>query len=121
MPASGFTSIGEGIDTQSATGRLMLGILGSFAEFERARIVERVRAGIARARSDGKRLGRRPHAIVEADLNRVAHLSQREAAAVLQIPRSVLQRARVARNPSALTPTFAPDWPAVLEPGPVAR
>lgn len=37
----GFTSIGEGIDTRSATGRLMLGILGSFAEFERERIRER--------------------------------------------------------------------------------
>jgi DNA invertase Pin-like site-specific DNA recombinase len=54
----GFTSIGEGIDTQSATGRLMLGILASFAEFERARIQERVRAGLARARAQGKRLGR---------------------------------------------------------------
>ena len=31
----GFTSLGEGIDTRSATGRLVLGILGSFAEFER--------------------------------------------------------------------------------------
>jgi DNA invertase Pin-like site-specific DNA recombinase len=54
----GFTSIGEGIDTHSATGRLMLGILASFAEFERARIQERVRAGLARARAQGKRLGR---------------------------------------------------------------
>jgi DNA invertase Pin-like site-specific DNA recombinase len=41
----GFTSIGEGIDTRSATGRLMLGILGSFAEFER----ERIRSGSSRA------------------------------------------------------------------------
>jgi hypothetical protein len=39
-----FTSLGEGIDTQSATGRLMLGILGSFAQFERERIRERIYA-----------------------------------------------------------------------------
>jgi hypothetical protein len=55
----GFTSIGEGIDTRSATGRLMLGILGSFAEFERERIRERIHAGLARARRQGQRLGRR--------------------------------------------------------------
>jgi DNA invertase Pin-like site-specific DNA recombinase len=54
----GFTSVGEGIDTRSATGRLMLGILGRFAEFERERIRERIHAGIARARREGKRLGR---------------------------------------------------------------
>lgn len=62
-----FTSLGEGIDTRSATGRLMLGILGSFAEFERERIRERIHAGIARARRDGKRLGRRPHQVTDDD------------------------------------------------------
>jgi DNA invertase Pin-like site-specific DNA recombinase len=35
-------------------------MLGVFAEFERAMIVERVKAGLSRARSQGKRLGRRP-------------------------------------------------------------
>lgn len=54
----GFLSMNEGIDTQSATGRLMLGILGSFAKFERERIRERVLAGLRRARTQGKRLGR---------------------------------------------------------------
>jgi DNA invertase Pin-like site-specific DNA recombinase len=38
----------------------MFQMLGVFAEFERAMIAERVRAGLARARSEGKRLGRPP-------------------------------------------------------------
>ncbi len=38
----------------------MFQMMGVFAEFERAMIVERVKSGLARARSQGKRLGRRP-------------------------------------------------------------
>lgn len=43
-----FVSLGENIDTGSATGRLLLGIMGSFAEFERERIRERVLARLQR-------------------------------------------------------------------------
>jgi DNA invertase Pin-like site-specific DNA recombinase len=39
-------------------GKAMFGVMGVFAEFERAMIVERVKAGLSRARSQGKRLGR---------------------------------------------------------------
>ena len=41
-------------------GKAMYQILGVFAEFERAIIIERVKFGLARARSQGERLGRRP-------------------------------------------------------------
>jgi DNA invertase Pin-like site-specific DNA recombinase len=41
-------------------GKAIYQILGVFAEFERAIIIERVKSGLARARSQGKRLGRRP-------------------------------------------------------------
>ena len=88
----GFTSIGEGIDTQSATGRLMLGILASFAEFEKSRIQERVRAGLARARAQGVKLGRPRRRIDSEKLAAVAGLPEREAARRLGIPRSTLQR-----------------------------
>lgn len=54
-----FVSLAEGIDATSPAGRLQLHILGAIAEFERARIRERVMAGLARARAQGKRLGRR--------------------------------------------------------------
>ena len=53
-----FVSLGENIDTTSPTGRLLLGVMGAFAEFERERIRERVMAGLQRARTQGKRLGR---------------------------------------------------------------
>jgi DNA invertase Pin-like site-specific DNA recombinase len=46
----------------------MFQLLGVFAEFERAIIVERVRAGIARARAKGKRLGRPPGSRTKPDV-----------------------------------------------------
>src|SRR5688572_5770622 len=75
-----FISIGESIDTGSPTGRMLLGILGTFAQFERERIRERIHAGLARAKRDGKRPGPRRLRIAERDLQRTAHLTVREAA-----------------------------------------
>ena len=48
----------QGLDTTTPAGKAMFQMMGVFAEFERAMIQERVRAGLARARSEGKRLGR---------------------------------------------------------------
>jgi len=48
----------QGLDTRSPSGKAMFGMMGVFAEFEPAMIQERVRAGLARARSEGKQLGR---------------------------------------------------------------
>jgi DNA invertase Pin-like site-specific DNA recombinase len=53
-----FVSLQEGIDATTPAGRLQLHVLAAIAEFERERIRERVLAGLARARSQGKRLGR---------------------------------------------------------------
>jgi DNA invertase Pin-like site-specific DNA recombinase len=50
----------QGLDTTTPAGKAMFQMLGVFAEFERAMIAERVRAGLARARNEGKRLGRPP-------------------------------------------------------------
>ena len=50
----------QGLDTTTPAGKAMFQMMGVFAEFERAMIQERVRAGLARARSEGKRLGRPP-------------------------------------------------------------
>jgi DNA invertase Pin-like site-specific DNA recombinase len=50
----------QGLDTGTPAGKAMFGMMAVFAEFERAIIVERVKSGLARARSQGKRLGRRP-------------------------------------------------------------
>ena len=48
----------QALDTSTPSGRAMFGMLSVFSEFEREMIVERVRAGIARARAEGKTLGR---------------------------------------------------------------
>jgi DNA invertase Pin-like site-specific DNA recombinase len=50
----------QGIDTGTPAGTAMFQMMGVFAEFEHAMIVERIKAGLSRARSQGKRLGRRP-------------------------------------------------------------
>jgi DNA invertase Pin-like site-specific DNA recombinase len=55
----------QGLDTSTPAGKAMFQMLGVFSEFERAMIVERVKASLARARAQGKRLGRRP---VSADV-----------------------------------------------------
>ena len=48
----------QGIDTTTPAGKAMFQMMGVFAEFERAMIRERVRAGLARAKDEGKTLGR---------------------------------------------------------------
>ena len=52
-------SLNEAIDLSTSAGRLQLPLLGAFAQFERDRIRERVHAGLARAKREGKTLGRR--------------------------------------------------------------
>src|SRR5712691_8550506 len=81
-----FVSLNEGIDTDTPTGRLQLHLLAAIAQFERDRIRERVHAGLARARRQGQKLGRRRERISERDLERVAGLSVREAGKVLGVP-----------------------------------
>lgn len=51
-------SISDGIDPATTTGRLMLNMLATLAEYERELIVERVNAGVAAARANGTRFGR---------------------------------------------------------------
>ena len=51
-------SISDGIDPATSTGRLMLNMLATLADYERELIVERVNAGIAAARQNGTRFGR---------------------------------------------------------------
>ena len=87
-----FVSLAEGIDATTPAGRLQLHVLGAIAEFERARIRERVIAGLARARAHGTKLGKRERRI-PAD-----QLPVREAARRLGVRRTTLQRA-LARKP----------------------
>lgn len=53
-----FRSLSESIDTETASGRLLFHVMGALAEFERALISERTRAGMAAARARGRNIGR---------------------------------------------------------------
>jgi DNA invertase Pin-like site-specific DNA recombinase len=55
-----FASYNEAFDTTTPSGRLLFAVVGAMAEFERNIILERVRAGIAKARANGKHLGHPP-------------------------------------------------------------
>lgn len=56
---AGFRSLTDPVDTTSAAGRMMMAMIGAFAEYERAMIRERTRAGLEAAAAAGRRGGRR--------------------------------------------------------------
>jgi DNA invertase Pin-like site-specific DNA recombinase len=58
-----FISLRDNLDLSTASGRLMFQIIGAMAEFERALIQERVRAGLRNAKAKGKRIGRPKRAV----------------------------------------------------------
>src|SRR5215468_230413 len=62
-----------GLDTSTATGRLMLNVIGSVAQFEREMMLERQREGIAKAKLDGKYKGRKATARAKAAVVRELH------------------------------------------------
>ena len=59
--------VNQGIDTATATGKLMLTMLGAIAEFERSMMLERQREGIAKAKAEGKYKGRAATARAKID------------------------------------------------------
>ena len=87
-----FVSLGEGIDCTTAAGKLQLHILAALAEFERERIAERVRAGLARVRAEGRRLGRPRRQVPKTVLDPVRGLSVRAAAVKLGVSPATAHR-----------------------------
>lgn len=75
-----FVSLNEGVDGTTPASKLQMHILGAIAEFERARIQERVMAGLRRARAQGTRLGRPSTTIPIERLAAVADLPNVQAA-----------------------------------------
>ncbi len=65
----------QGIDTTTPAGKAMFQMCGVFAEFERSMIQERIKAGLARAKANGKRLGR-PRVLPEVEMAVLAARSQ---------------------------------------------
>ena len=91
----GFVSLTEALDLTTPTGRAMAGLLAVFAEFEHEVLRERVRAGLAQARLEGKQLGRPVTAARHATQIRKLHragVSKAEIARRLQIGRTSVRR-----------------------------
>jgi DNA invertase Pin-like site-specific DNA recombinase len=92
-----FASVSDGIDLSTAAGVFQMQMIAAFAEYERTVIVDRVRAGLARARRDGTRIGRPPKPISIEQLDACAHLSTRAAAVELDCSASAVTRWRKRR------------------------
>lgn len=105
-------SLSDGIDPETTSGRLMLGMLATLAEYERELITERVNAGIAAAKQSGTRFGRPPVApAVIAEKLDIAQSARRkgrtaaEAASLVGWSRATLYRhQQAARALEALEP-----------------
>jgi DNA invertase Pin-like site-specific DNA recombinase len=89
-----FISAREAIDTSGPMGRMFLTMVGSIAELERNLIVERIKAGMRRARMEGRRLGRAPLDIDRDALvrDRVSGLSLTETAKRYRVSRATVVR-----------------------------
>ena len=97
----GFGSLTEALDLTTPTGRAMAGLLAVFSQFERGILRERVRAGLDHARSQGKRLGRPPTAVVKAGSVRdlfCTGISKSEIASRLRIGRTSVRRILADQN-----------------------
>lgn len=94
---AGFRSLAEDIDTTTSTGRLIFHVFGSIAEFERERIVERTKEGLAAARRRGRVGGRPPVLSHEAKqaiqrMRDEEHRSIAEIARAFKVSRSTIYR-----------------------------
>ena len=92
----GLRILNLGLDTSTATGKLMLNVVGSVAQFEREMMLERQKEGIAKAKAEGKYKGRKPTALQKT--NQILELAQqgvikREIAHALGISERSVYRA----------------------------
>ena len=83
---AGFRSLAEDIDTTTPAGRLVFHVFASIAQFERERISERTREGLASARKRG-RIGGRPPALSPAQKDEVRLMRDQERRAIPEIAR----------------------------------
>lgn len=86
----------QGLDTSTPAGKALFQMMGVFAEFERAMIRERVNAGLARAKAQGKKLGRPRHddptLVAKIQKLRVKKVGMLKIAKQLGVGTSVVQR-----------------------------
>ena len=106
---AGFRSLTEAIDTTTPAGRMLMQMVGSFAEFERAMIRERTQAGLVAARARGRIGGRRPKLGAQqqtalVDMVQAGRQSQADAARLFRVHPATVSRLLAAhRQQAALT------------------
>jgi len=112
-----FVSFRENVDTGGPLGRAMVVIIGAIAELERNLIIERVRAGMRRARLEGRQIGRAP-----LDVDRTAILRDRargmsltELAKAYRISRTSVCRILREDRPAGLVPKGVVPAPSQLQ------
>ena len=108
-----FRSLTEAIDTSGPAGRMMMQMLGSFAEFERAIVRERTRAGLKLAREQGRKGGRRPKLTVHHKTEILAMLAAGRAGAeiarIFRVHRATVSRVIAEARAVSLNTKAAPD------------
>jgi len=114
-----FVSLRENVDTAGPMGRAITTIMGAIAELERSLIIERVRAGMKRARLEGRRLGRKPLELDRAQIvaDRRLGYSLKKIAKIHRISKTsvgrVLRQAGPQRVPQAGLQTTDPKRPGM--------
>jgi DNA invertase Pin-like site-specific DNA recombinase len=103
-----FVSLRENIDTGGPLGRAMVVIVGAIAELEKSLIVERVKAGMRRAKLEGRRIGRTPLNVDRTAIvrDRLAGLSLTKVAKKHQVSRATV--CRLVNESGKLKKTGAP-------------
>jgi len=96
-----FVSFREALDTSGALGRAVTVIIGAVAELERSLIIERVRAGMRRAKLEGRHIGRKPLDLDTTAIigDRAKGLSLRQVAKSHQISTATVRRILSAHQP----------------------
>lgn len=105
----GFASLNEGIDTTTPAGKLQLHVLAAISEFEYGRLQERIRLGMARAKAQGRHVGRPRPNVTDDQLIAVEGLSVRQAASRLGISKSFVHSWRLSRRVSKFRLPNGPD------------
>lgn len=100
-----FVSFREQIDTGGPLGRALVVIIGAIAELERSLIIERVRAGMRRARLEGRHIGRKPLELDTTGIigDRARGLSLRQIAKGHRISTATVRRVLGAQQPGVAT------------------
>lgn len=105
-----FVSFREALDTSGALGRAITVIIGAVAELERSLIIERVRAGMRRAKLEGRHIGRKPLDLDAAGIvaDRTRGLSLRQIGKAHRISTATVRRILSAHQPGVPVDAVVP-------------